>query len=99
MPSGMSMHAVICGRYLWPSRMPKSLSGFSTVSRPPLKRALRYTDYRKGWLSPELYLRRPPAKYEQYRLDRMLKAAAERGVKINIIVYKEVSQFPKSKRC
>ncbi|KZF26507.1 phospholipase D/nuclease [Xylona heveae TC161] len=44
------------------------------------------------WLSPELYLRRPPAKNEQYRLDRMLQAAAQRGVKINVIVYKEVTQ-------
>jgi phospholipase D1/2 len=44
------------------------------------------------WLSPELYLRRPPAKNQQYRLDRMLQAAAQRGVKINIIVYKEVTQ-------
>lgn len=44
------------------------------------------------WLSPELYLRRPPAKNQQYRLDRMLHAAAERGVKIKIIVYKEVTQ-------
>ncbi|KKK18333.1 hypothetical protein P175DRAFT_0505037 [Aspergillus ochraceoroseus IBT 24754] len=44
------------------------------------------------WLSPELYLRRPPAKNEQYRLDRMLQAAAQRGVKVNIIVYKEVTQ-------
>lgn len=43
------------------------------------------------WLSPELYLRRPPAKNEQYRVDRMLQAAAQRGVKVNIIVYKEVS--------
>ncbi|KAK3687304.1 hypothetical protein B0T22DRAFT_478641 [Podospora appendiculata] len=44
------------------------------------------------WLSPELYLRRPPARNEQYRLDNMLKAAAERGVKVNVIVYKEVPQ-------
>ncbi|GAD97514.1 hypothetical protein MYCGRDRAFT_35527 [Paecilomyces variotii No. 5] len=44
------------------------------------------------WLSPELYLRRPPAKNEQYRVDRMLQAAAERGVHVNIIVYKEVTQ-------
>jgi phospholipase D1/2 len=43
-----------------------------------------------GWLSPELYLRRPPAKNEQYRLDRMLQAAAQRGVRVNIVVYKEV---------
>jgi phospholipase D1/2 len=42
------------------------------------------------WLSPELYLRRPPSKNEKYRLDRMLQAAAERGVKVSVIVYKEV---------
>jgi hypothetical protein len=50
------------------------------------------TNMRPGWLSPELYLRRPPAKNEQYRLDRMLQAAAQRGVRINVIVYKEVTQ-------
>lgn len=44
------------------------------------------------WLSPELYLRRPPSRNEKYRLDNMLKAAAERGVDVNIIVYKEVTQ-------
>ncbi|KAF1986802.1 phospholipase D/nuclease [Aulographum hederae CBS 113979] len=44
------------------------------------------------WLSPELYLRRPPAKNQQYRIDHMLHAAAQRGVKVNIIVYKEVTQ-------
>ncbi|KAL8832518.1 MAG: hypothetical protein Q9170_004852 [Blastenia crenularia] len=44
------------------------------------------------WLSPELYLRRPPSKNEQYRIDRMLQAAAQRGVRVNIIVYKEVTQ-------
>lgn len=43
------------------------------------------------WLSPELYLRRPPSKNEEYRLDRMLLAAAERGVQVNVIVYKEVA--------
>lgn len=46
----------------------------------------------KGWLSPELYLRRPPSRNEQYRIDRLLLAAAQRGVKVNIIVYKEVTQ-------
>lgn len=44
------------------------------------------------WLTPELYLRRPPAKNEKYRLDKLLFAAANRGVQINIIVYKEVTQ-------
>jgi phospholipase D1/2 len=45
------------------------------------------------WLSPELYLRRPPSKNEQYRLDRMLQAAAQRGVKVNVMVYKEVENI------
>lgn len=44
------------------------------------------------WLSPELYLRRPPSQNEQWRLDRVLGRAAQRGVKINVIVYKEVTQ-------
>lgn len=44
------------------------------------------------WLTPELYLRRPPSANEEYRIDRMLLAAAERGVKVNIIVYKEVTK-------
>jgi hypothetical protein len=29
-------------------------------------------------------------KNEPYRVDRMLQAAAQRGVRVNIIVYKEV---------
>jgi hypothetical protein len=51
-----------------------------------------------GWLSPELYLRRPPAKNEQYRVDRMLQAAAQRGVRVNIIVYKVWLFVPLSHR-
>lgn len=43
------------------------------------------------WLSPELYLRRPPAEHQDYRLDRLLKRKAEQGVKIYVCVYKEVS--------
>ncbi|KAI0310875.1 phospholipase D/nuclease, partial [Amylostereum chailletii] len=44
------------------------------------------------WLTPELYLRRPPAYHEEWRLDRILKRKAEQGVKIYVIVYKEVTQ-------
>lgn len=44
------------------------------------------------WLSPELFLRRPPHFNQKWRLDATLKRAAERGVKIYIIVYKEVKQ-------
>ena len=42
------------------------------------------------WLSPELYLRRPPAYNSEWRLDRILKRKAEQGVKIYVVVYKEV---------
>jgi phospholipase D1/2 len=44
------------------------------------------------WLTPELYLRRPPAYNPEWRLDRVLKRKAEQGVKICVIVYKEVTQ-------
>jgi phospholipase D1/2 len=43
------------------------------------------------WLTPELYLRRPPAYHPEWRLDRLLKRKAEQGVKIYVIVYKEVT--------
>lgn len=44
------------------------------------------------WLSPELFLRRPPYFNQEWRLDQVLKRRAEAGVKIYIIVYKEVAQ-------
>ncbi len=42
------------------------------------------------WLTPELYLRRPPAYHPEWRLDKILKRKAEQGVKIYVVVYKEV---------
>ncbi|QRV81288.1 phospholipase [Ceratobasidium sp. AG-Ba] len=44
------------------------------------------------WLSPELYLRRPPADNYEWRLDRLLQRKAQQGVKVYVIVYKEVTQ-------
>ncbi|PFH53623.1 hypothetical protein AMATHDRAFT_137275 [Amanita thiersii Skay4041] len=44
------------------------------------------------WLTPELYLRRPPAYHPEWRLDHVLKRKAEQGVKVHVIVYKEVTQ-------
>lgn len=93
MPSGMSTAAPISG----PSQLPSSvcishhrLKSITSSNRPTEARQSIYIlDW---WLSPELYLRRPPSRNEQYRLDNMLKAAAERGVQVNIIVYKEVPQ-------
>jgi phospholipase D1/2 len=37
-------------------------------------------------------LRRPPALNGEWRLDRLLKRKAEEGVKIYVILYKEVAQ-------
>lgn len=43
------------------------------------------------WLSPELYLRRPPAVSHKWRLDRLLQQKASEGVKIYVIVYRNVN--------
>jgi phospholipase D1/2 len=42
------------------------------------------------WLSPELFLKRPPFYNQQWRLDQVLKRRAQAGVKIYVSVYKEV---------
>ena len=41
------------------------------------------------WFSPELYLKRPVEDYPESRLDYTLQRAANRGVKIYIVLYKE----------
>ncbi|KAI8067472.1 hypothetical protein BC940DRAFT_53410 [Gongronella butleri] len=43
------------------------------------------------WLTPELYLRRPPHENEDFRLDRLLQRKAREGVMIYIVIYKEMS--------
>lgn len=43
------------------------------------------------WLSPEVHLLRPPSLHPNFRLDRLLQARAEAGIKIYIVVYKELS--------
>lgn len=42
------------------------------------------------WISPELFMRRPPFYNQEWRLDQILKRRAEAGVQIYVIVYKEV---------
>lgn len=55
-----------------------------------LERAKETIYIEDWWLSPELFLRRPPYQNQHWRLDYTLKRAAERGVKIYVIVYREV---------
>ncbi|CAG8514103.1 24540_t:CDS:2, partial [Racocetra persica] len=38
------------------------------------------------------YLRRPPYKNEEWRLDRLLKRKAKQGVKIYVVLYRELEQ-------
>jgi phospholipase D1/2 len=42
------------------------------------------------WLSPELYLRRPAAISQKWRLDRLLQRKAQEGVKIFVIMYRNI---------
>ncbi|EWC48847.1 hypothetical protein DRE_00152 [Drechslerella stenobrocha 248] len=42
------------------------------------------------WLSPEIYLRRPPAVSQKWRLDRLLQRKASEGVKIFVIIYRNI---------
>ncbi|KAK4054720.1 hypothetical protein OIV83_000644 [Microbotryomycetes sp. JL201] len=51
-----------------------------------------FTSQTGKWLSPELHLRRPPAKHEDYRLDRILLRKAQQGVRVLVMIYKEVTQ-------
>lgn len=43
------------------------------------------------WLSPEVHLLRPSSLHPNFRLDRLLQSRAEAGIKIYIVVYKELS--------
>lgn len=43
------------------------------------------------WLSPELYMRRPPAISQKWRLDRLLQRKAREGVKIFVIMYRNIN--------
>ncbi|XP_041973451.1 phospholipase D2 isoform X2 [Aricia agestis] len=42
------------------------------------------------WLSPEIYLKRPALSGDYWRLDTLLKRKAAQGVKIFVMLYKEV---------
>lgn len=43
------------------------------------------------WLTPEIYMRRPAAISQKWRLDRLLKRKAEEGVKIFVMVYRNIN--------
>ncbi|KAK4886881.1 hypothetical protein RN001_003152 [Aquatica leii] len=42
------------------------------------------------WLSPEIFLKRPALNGDYWRLDKLLKRKAKEGVKIFVLLYKEI---------
>ena len=42
------------------------------------------------WLSPEIYMKRPVVHGNKWRLDTLLQRKAEEGVKVFVLLYKEV---------
>ncbi|XP_075727870.1 phospholipase D isoform X2 [Rhipicephalus microplus] len=42
------------------------------------------------WLTPEIYLKRPVVPNNRWRLDQLLQKKAEEGVKVFVLLYKEV---------
>uniref|UniRef100_A0A1Y1KJ45 phospholipase D n=1 Tax=Photinus pyralis TaxID=7054 RepID=A0A1Y1KJ45_PHOPY len=42
------------------------------------------------WLSPEIYLKRPALRGDYWRLDKVLQRKSEEGVKVFVLLYKEV---------
>ncbi|KAL3995479.1 Phospholipase D Active site motif family protein [Acanthocheilonema viteae] len=42
------------------------------------------------WLSPEIFMKRPPVEGNRWRLDEILKRKAEQGIKIFVLLYKEM---------
>ena len=76
---------------------------FHVVSEA-INRATKEIYIHGWWVSPELFLRRPPSRNAAWRLDNLLQRKAMQGVKIYIVVYKEISmalsinsQYTKSK--
>ena len=56
-----------------------------------LKKAKAYVAITDWWLSPELYLKRPVYAFENTKLVDILGEIAERGVKVYVILYKEIT--------
>jgi hypothetical protein len=73
------------------SRLTYGITDFFWAVSELIERATESIFILDWWLSPEVFLRRPVSQYPQYRLDRLLAKKAEQGVKVHVIVYKEVS--------
>ncbi|MCJ8748818.1 hypothetical protein PDJAM_G00169210 [Pangasius djambal] len=64
-------------------------SGYFSDLADALEKAKEEIFITDWWLSPEVYLKRP-ARGTYWRLDQILKRKAEQGVKVCVLLYKEV---------
>jgi hypothetical protein len=88
--SGMSMVGITTGYvqlYLLPEWRTADPPQAVSIALERAKETIYIADW---WLSPELFMRRPPYFNQEWRLDQILKRRAEAGVKIYVIVYREV---------
>ncbi|XP_059937247.1 phospholipase D2 isoform X2 [Mesoplodon densirostris] len=64
-------------------------AGYFAAAADAILRAQEEIFITDWWLSPEIYLKRP-AHSDDWRLDIMLKKKAEEGVRVSILLFKEV---------
>ncbi|XP_066514900.1 phospholipase D2 [Hoplias malabaricus] len=64
-------------------------SGYFSDLADALEKAKEEIFITDWWLSPEVFLKRPP-RGTYWRLDQILKRKAEQGVKVCVLLYKEV---------
>ncbi|XP_041119439.1 phospholipase D1-like isoform X3 [Polyodon spathula] len=82
-----------CGRheicYRWSKRYVNSSIYMQDVANA-LEEAAEEIFITDWWLSPEIFLKRPVVEGNRWRLDCILKRKAQQGVKICVMLYKEV---------
>ncbi|XP_067573019.1 phospholipase D2 isoform X2 [Pseudorca crassidens] len=64
-------------------------AGYFAAAADAILRAQEEIFITDWWLSPEIYLKRP-AHSDDWRLDIMLKKKAEEGVRVSVLLFKEV---------
>ena len=73
------------------SQRPQTVRSYKTRRRSAdeslivIESATEFIGIFDWWLSPELYMKRPPAENEDWRLDKLLLRKAQQGVKVCIV--------------
>ncbi|KAF5302244.1 hypothetical protein FQA39_LY10283 [Lamprigera yunnana] len=65
-------------------------AGYMSAIADALENAKEEIFIADWWLSPEIYLKRPSLSGDYWRLDKLLQRKAKEGVKVFVLLYKEV---------